>query len=108
MNSTDKLLNSLYNHKHLKTRLFPLEFALAWVTQSVYQSRLDPALKVRILLPFIIAVFPENLSLDRVRLPLPALSLNPAAYFHAAHHFEYWAGSLPGLGDSGRRGIRDE
>lgn len=40
------------------------------------------------------------------------LSLNPAAYFHAAHHFEYLAGALAGLRDSGRRSIscggRDE
>lgn len=33
------------------------------------------------------------------------LSVNPAAYFHAAHHFEYFFGTLPGLRDSGRRSI---
>lgn len=112
LNSTYKQLNSFYNHKNQSSLFFLRQgcfsLNLPWLelhkaSNRAEQVRASPRYSF------------ENPSafhyhrLSREFEPSPyifsLLSLNPAAYFHAAHHFEYFPGSLPGLGDSGRRSI---
>lgn len=122
--STYKLLNSFYDHNYQSAlfffqgkAVFPwICLDLNYTKRLTEQSRLQPESTVQLWKwgSFCLSL---SLSFQRIwALTSPCvfslLSVNPAAYFHAAHHFEYFPGTLPGLGDSGRRGIsrggRDE
>lgn len=85
LNSTYKLLNSFYDHRTQSSQFFPRQGCVSLnlpclelhkasnraeqITARIY----DTALKVRILLPFIITVFPENLSPHLTMHLLPPL-----------------------------------